>query len=382
MSDRAYEVFHKTKIVLLVVLPLAGTIAAVLFLWERYVFWSDLWILLGMYTVTTMGVTIGYHRMLTHQGFQAPEWLRGIVLVCGAMAYEGQPIAWTTAHIMHHAHSDEEGDPHSPLHGFWHAHFGWLFSSKNFPDPRTCAPHLLEDRTVVFVERLIPLWLFLALLIPYLLGGWTGLLWGGAVRIFLTTHITWSVNSVCHTFGRRPFETTDESRNHWVVGLLGFGEGWHNNHHAFPQSAFHGLRWWQLDCSGLMIRFFEWVGLAWDVQRVSAEMMEGFRRQSDRFRSSAQDLRSQFTVAAERVEGELQVLFSSVIDDSIASVERMELLSLKGRMMERLHAMRHSVSRASHLKRQRIAAYLREVQSLSVQARDKVARLSGPCVVS
>jgi stearoyl-CoA desaturase (delta-9 desaturase) len=127
---------------------------------------------------------------------------------------------------------------------------------------------------VMFMTRTFFVWVALGFVIPYLLGGWTGVLWGGLVRIFLTHHVTWSVNSVCHTFGRRMFETSDESKNQWLVGLLAFGEGWHNNHHAFPRSAFHGLRWWQFDLSAYIIRLLEWTGLAWDVWRVPAESLK------------------------------------------------------------------------------------------------------------
>ena len=164
--------------------------------------------------------------------------------------------------------------------GFFHAHLGWIFTRSD-ADPRTYCRHLLRDRQVMFVSRTHLLWVVLALAIPsaigWLLGGWpgalTGLLWGGLVRQFLTHHITWSVNSVCHTFGRRAFATNDASRNEWIVGLLGFGEGWHNNHHAFPRSAFHGLHWWQFDLSGYVIRGLERLGLAHDVYRVTPEVL-------------------------------------------------------------------------------------------------------------
>jgi stearoyl-CoA desaturase (delta-9 desaturase) len=187
------------------------------------------------------------------------------------MAVEGPAIEWASTHIKHHAHADQEGDPHSPVEGFFHAHLGWMFKD---PDPNTAlyGRHLLHDPLVVFVNRTSVLWVALSLLIPFLIGGWTGLLWGGLVRIFLTHHVTWSVNSVCHTFGKRAFETPDQSHNEWLVGLLAFGEGWHNNHHAFPRSAFHGLRWWQLDLSGSIIWVLERCGLAKEVYRVTPAM--------------------------------------------------------------------------------------------------------------
>lgn len=263
----------KIRMVMAVVGPFLGILLAIVLSWQKYVFGSDMLLLAVMYILTAFGATMGYHRMLTHRGFQAPSWFRGLLLILGCMAFAGsKPDEWAATHIRHHAYSDEEGDPHSPRDGFWHAHFGWLFSQKNYATAEECAPHLLQDPVVMFVSRWSLLWMMLAFLIPFTLGGWTGLLWGGVVRLFLTTHVTWSVNSVCHTFGKRPFATTDESRNHWIVGLLGLGEGWHNNHHAFPQSAFHGLHWWQIDLTGILICTLEWVGLVWNVERVSKEM--------------------------------------------------------------------------------------------------------------
>jgi stearoyl-CoA desaturase (delta-9 desaturase) len=158
------------------------------------------------------------------------------------------------------------------VEGFFHAHVGWLFKDR-MASPEIYAKHLLKDPIVMFVSKTFFLWVGLSLLVPFLIGGWTGLLWGGLVRIFLAHHVTWSVNSVCHTFGKREFETTDQSRNEWLVGLLGFGEGWHNNHHAFPRSAFHGLHWWQFDLSGYVIWTLERIGLVKDVYRVTPEML-------------------------------------------------------------------------------------------------------------
>jgi stearoyl-CoA desaturase (delta-9 desaturase) len=188
------------------------------------------------------------------------------------MAFEGPALSWAATHIKHHAVSDREGDPHSPMDGFFHAHMGWLFS-KQMEDPNVYCRHLVKDPIIAFVSRTFLLWAGLSLVIPFAIGGWHGLIWGGLVRMFLTHHVTWSVNSVCHTFGKRPYETNDASRNEWLVGLLAFGEGWHNNHHAFPRSAIHGLRWWQFDLSGLLIVALEKLGLASDVYRVPPEQL-------------------------------------------------------------------------------------------------------------
>ncbi|HZC08115.1 MAG TPA: acyl-CoA desaturase, partial [Ktedonobacterales bacterium] len=267
---------YQTIVLLIVVVPLLATGLAVRLLWQRAVHWSDLALLAIMYTLVAIGVTVGYHRMLTHRSFTPHPAVKFALLVLGSMALEGDAITWTATHTKHHALADRPGDPHSPLDGFFHAHLGWIFAEPN-ADPTVYCRHLLRDRMVVFVSRTHLLWVALALAIPCAiggaLGGWlgalTGLLWGGLVRQFLTHHVTWSVNSICHTFGKRAFETNDASRNEWIVGLLAFGEGWHNNHHAFPRSAFHGLRWWQFDLAGYVIRLLERLGLAHDVYRVA-----------------------------------------------------------------------------------------------------------------
>src|SRR6266496_2361383 len=257
----------KPFILLVVIVPFLGTVLAMVLLWQRDVHWTDLALLATMYTCTAFGQTIGYHRMLTHRSFRPHPVVKLILLVFGAMAVEAPPVEWAATHIKHHAQSDHEGDPHSPLEGLFHAHLGWLFKDR-FADPHQYARHLLKDPIVVFVNRTFLLWVVLSLVIPFMIGGWTGFLWGALVRIFIGHHVSFSVNSVCHTFGKREFETNDRSHNEWIVGLLAFGEGWHNNHHAFPRSAFHGLHWWQFDLSGYIIWTLERFGLARDVYRV------------------------------------------------------------------------------------------------------------------
>jgi stearoyl-CoA desaturase (delta-9 desaturase) len=258
---------YKAVVLIVVVVPLLATGLAIRLLWARAVHWPDLALLLTMYALVAFGVTVGYHRMLTHRSFRAHPVVKCLLLILGSMSVEGAALQWAATHIKHHALSDREGDPHSPVEGFFHAHIGWMFV-EDLGDPNRYCPHLMKDKLIVFISRTFLLWAILGLVIPFALGGWTGLLWGGLVRIFLTHHVTWSVNSVCHTFGKRAFETTDRSRNEWLVGLLGFGEGWHNNHHAFPRSAFHGLHWWQVDFSGYLIWILERVGLAKEVYRV------------------------------------------------------------------------------------------------------------------
>ena len=262
---------RKIVMLVVVVLPFLATLLAIELLWQRAVNWTDLALLIAFNVIGGLGVTVGFHRMLTHRSFQPHPIVKFIFLVFGSMAVEGPALQWAAIHIKHHAHADRDGDPHSPVEGFWHAHMGWMFKSTD-ADPNTYCRNLVRDPMVVFVSRTFFLWVILSLAIPFAIGGWTGLLWGGLVRIFFTHHITWSVNSVCHTFGKREFETRDQSRNEWIVGLLGLGEGWHNNHHAFPRSAFHGLHWWQFDLSGYVIWTLERAGLVRDVYRVSPAM--------------------------------------------------------------------------------------------------------------
>src|SRR6266508_3490557 len=248
-----------------VVIPLVAVIVAAVMTWERLTTWRDIAILAGMYVLAGLGITVGFHRMLTHRSFEAHPAARFVLLALGSMAGLSGPIRWAAIHIQHHAHSDDDGDPHTPLKGLFHAHMGWFLAGFH------------NDPLVRFFERTFWCWAALGFIIPYLLGGWTGVLWGGWVRVFLAHHVTFSVNSICHTFGQAPFETGDRSRNQWLVGLLAFGEGWHNNHHAFPRSAFHGLRWWQIDLSAYLIVGLERIGLAWNVYRVASAAQEARR---------------------------------------------------------------------------------------------------------
>jgi len=241
-------------------------------LWDRAVNWRDLVLFVGLYVPISLGVTAGFHRMLTHRSFCAHPVVRAVLLVLGSMAVEGPAIQWAANHLKHHALADRTGDPHSPVHGLVHSHLGWLLSHDR-ADPGVFCRALLKDPVVVFVDRTFPVWIVLSLMIPFAIDGWTGLLWGGLVRMFFVHHVTWSVNSVCHTFGRRTYGTTDRSRNQWTVGLLAMGEGWHNNHHAFPRSAVHGLDAWQLDVSAWLIGALERLRLASEVQRITPEAL-------------------------------------------------------------------------------------------------------------
>ena len=260
-------------------------------LWNRELRWRDVAIFLIMYVPTGFGVTIGFHRLLTHRSFKTSAWMRGLLAILGTMAVEGPVISWVADHRKHHAYSDRLGDPHSPhvdhgggwrgaLRGLAHAHVGWLFDHSQRGARERFAPDLLADPVVLFIDRTFVLWCLLGLAIPFGLGvligggvgaGLDGLLWGGAVRIFALHHVTYSINSLCHFFGRRRFATEDHSHNLRWLAPLSFGEAWHNNHHAFPTSAFHGMGRGEVDLSGIVIASMERAGLVWDVQRVGAE---------------------------------------------------------------------------------------------------------------
>jgi stearoyl-CoA desaturase (delta-9 desaturase) len=274
-----------------VFLPFAVFIAAVLVFWGRWVDASDLVAFGLMYVIAGFGVTVGFHRLLTHRSFQTYRPVEYVFAAVGSMSVQGPVIDWVADHRKHHAHADEEGDPHSPhvdfedgwrgaMRGLFHAHMGWLFVTQGQARRRKYAPDLVEDRGMRVLSRSFP-WLALAgLAIPFLVGlaldqtlagALSALLWGGFVRIFLQHHVTWSINSVCHFFGRRRFAVEDESTNVFWLALPSFGESWHHNHHAFPRSARHGLRWWEVDMSALLIRGLERLGLAWNVTRIPLE---------------------------------------------------------------------------------------------------------------
>jgi stearoyl-CoA desaturase (delta-9 desaturase) len=276
-----------------VVIPFAAAIAAVALFWRQLVSPADLAIAAAMYMLTAVGITVGFHRLLTHRSFQTSKPVEYAFAVLGSMAVQGPVISWVSDHRKHHAHTDVEGDPHSPhvghrggllgmLSGLWHAHAGWLMSTQGRADWRRFAPDLYEDQGMRAIGRgFVPL-VLAGLALPAaagylaagtLAGAATGLLWGGLVRVFVLHHFTYSINSLCHVFGNRDFETTDESRNLALIAIPTLGEAWHNNHHAFPTSATHGLGRWQLDVSAIVIDGFEKAGWVWDVVRVTPERM-------------------------------------------------------------------------------------------------------------
>ncbi len=283
----AHETRDRIVLTIITVLPLVSLLVVGWQLWEQALHTSDLIVFAIVYSLTGFGITVGFHRHLTHRAFKAKRPVRGALAILGSAAVEGPVISWVADHRKHHAFTDEPGDPHSPhvghggglrgaLRGLAHAHLGWLYDHSQRALKTRYAPDLMNDSLIRFVDRTFALWVLAGLAVPFGLG-WaiggsihhalTGLLWGGLVRMFVLHHVTYSINSLCHFFGRRDYETDDESRNLAWLAPLSFGESWHNNHHAFPTSARHGLRRWQIDSGAAVIWVLEKLGLAWDVVR-------------------------------------------------------------------------------------------------------------------
>lgn len=285
----------KISMILAVVFPFLGLVFAIVQLWTvGLVDGFYLALFFGGWIATGLGITVGYHRLLTHRSFDTYPWVRACWAFIGSLAVQGSPLYWCAVHRKHHELSDKPGDPHSPhqhgegfwnsLYGLYHSHVGWLFGdtwTKN--EMERYIPDLMREPSMVFVHRFYFLWVVVSLTLPAAIAGivygtWTaaflGLVWGGLARVFFVHHVTWSINSICHTFGKRDFETTDLSRNNVICGILGHGEGWHNNHHAFPTSARHGLKWWQFDTSWLVIRTLQAFGLAWNLRTPAAKLIE------------------------------------------------------------------------------------------------------------
>ena len=288
--DRKKLAENRLGLLLVSVIPLVGFAVAIWTLWGRGLSLTDGGIALGLYAFTGLGVTVGFHRMLAHKTFDAPEPVRAVLAVAGSMSLEMTAIDWAATHRRHHAYSDKPGDPHSPhlqaengwrgvLKGLWYAHMGWLFSNER-TDRQRWTPDLLKDPTIMRISALFPVFVVTSFVMPAVLGlvitrSFTGMLtaflWGGLARIFLLHHVTFSINSLCHFFGKRPYETKERSVNVWPLALLSFGESWHNNHHAFPGSAYLGLRGWQPDPGKWLLHVLAAVGLARNIKRPTRE---------------------------------------------------------------------------------------------------------------
>ncbi|MBW3659470.1 MAG: acyl-CoA desaturase [Actinobacteria bacterium] len=300
-EDPRAERVQKITMLIVTVLPLVGVVAAMVQLWGWGITPVDFSIFLGFYVLTGLGITVGYHRLFTHKSFDAPKPVRIFWAIAGSLAVQGSVIDWVATHRRHHAFSDEFGDPHSPhldaadgfkgvFRGLYHAHLGWMFNTET-TSAETWAPDLLQEDAIVRIDRAFPKLIIATFVLPAIIGGlvtmsfWgavSAAIWGGLVRMFLLHHVTWAINSICHFYGTRPFESRDEARNNPIMALLAFGEGWHNAHHAFPASARHGLRWWEFDASWITIRTMQVLGLARNIKLPSSTQLARKRRRAHR----------------------------------------------------------------------------------------------------
>jgi stearoyl-CoA desaturase (Delta-9 desaturase) len=284
---------QRRLVLIVTVIPFAGFLAAVWTLWGTGLSMLDASIFLATYCFAGLGVTVGFHRLFTHKSFDATPWFKNLLAIAGSMAIQGPVIRWVADHRRHHAFADQPGDPHSPhldegpgirgvAKGLWHAHIGWFFDDEQ-TSARRWAPDLVKDPAMRRIDSLFPLWAVLSFGLPPLIG-WTvtgtlrgavtAFLWGSLVRIFFLHHVTWSVNSICHFYGQRPYKTTDFSTNNWLLSIVSFGESWHNNHHAFPTSAVHGIGRGQIDLSAGAIRVLQKVGIARDVKVATEKQLD------------------------------------------------------------------------------------------------------------
>ncbi|HEY8827907.1 MAG TPA: acyl-CoA desaturase [Jatrophihabitantaceae bacterium] len=278
-----------------VIVPFLAFAAAIPVAWGWGLGWTDLVLFLAFYIPSGLGITVGYHRLFTHSSFKANRPLRIGLAIAGSLAIEGPVIRWVADHRRHHAFSDKEGDPHSPwrygetvpalMKGLGYAHIGWMFDVEHTNRDKY-TPDLMRDEDIARVDRLFPLWAAISLLAPAVLGGlitwsWAGALsayfWASLVRIFVLHHVTWSINSICHAIGQRPFATRDKSANFWPLAILSFGESWHNMHHADPTSARHGVLRGQIDESARVIWLFEKLGWATEVRWPKPERLAKLR---------------------------------------------------------------------------------------------------------
>jgi stearoyl-CoA desaturase (delta-9 desaturase) len=284
---------QRRLVLVVTIVPFLGFLAAVWTLWGTGLSMLDASIFLATYCFTGLGVTIGFHRLFTHKSFEAKPWFRNVLAIAGSMAIQGPVIRWVADHRRHHAFADQPGDPHSPhldegpgvkgvAKGLWHAHVGWFFDDEQ-TSARRWAPDLVKDPGMRRIDTLFPLWAVLSFGLPPLMGflvsgtlqgAVTAFLWGSLVRIFFLHHVTWSVNSICHFYGERPYKTKDFSTNNWLLSLVSFGESWHNNHHAFPTSAVHGIGKGQIDLSAGVIRFLQKVGIAADIKVADGKQID------------------------------------------------------------------------------------------------------------
>jgi stearoyl-CoA desaturase (Delta-9 desaturase) len=296
LTDGRKSDTEQALVIAFMVLPLLALAAAVPLAWGWGLTWLDVGLASAFYVLSGLGITVGFHRYFTHGSFKAARPLRIALAVAGSIAFQGGVVGWVADHRRHHAFSDKDGDPHSPwlfgtgpaavARGFWHSHMGWLLQ-RDRTNARRFAPDLLADSDIAAVDRLFVLLTLTSLGLPALIGGlvtwswWgavTALFWAGLVRVAVLHHVTWSINSICHMVGDRPFAARDRSANVWWLAVLSFGESWHNLHHADPTCARHGVKRGQVDISARIIRVFEKLGWAHSVRWPTARRLERLTR--------------------------------------------------------------------------------------------------------
>ncbi|MBK7704528.1 MAG: fatty acid desaturase [Acidobacteria bacterium] len=264
ISSAKSQKIHWNTIVAVVLFHVGAVAAFFTFSWQNFAGFVLLW-----WVANSLGIGLGYHRLLTHRGFQSPKWFEYLLTFFGTMALQSGAISWVTTHRLHHAFTDTDKDPHSPVGGFWWSHIGWIFKGTAQIQPEATmmrySPDLMKDRVHRVMNQYYWVTSILTGVACFLIGGWGMLFWAVGLRTVFGWHTTWFVNSVTHLWGSRRFETRDTSTNNGIVAALTFGEGWHNNHHAFPRSARHGLTWREFDFNWLQIKTLEKLGLANDV---------------------------------------------------------------------------------------------------------------------
>ena len=296
VEHEEFKLIQKVHASLIVVVPTIGTIYALYLAWNYGVTVTDILLLLVFYCFTMLGITLGYHRLFSHRSFKAKTWFRVLLAIAGSTAAQGSVVYWVSNHRRHHQYTDLPGDLHSPyvrdegemdiVTGFWHSHMGWTFGHR-MTNALMFAKDIYRDNAISRANRLYYVWVFGGLILPAVIGGlisgtwyggFTGFLWGGLVRLFLAYHFVNGIDSVTHIFGTQPFKSDDHSVNNAVWAVATLGEGWHNNHHAFPTSAVLGLEWYQVDPGAWVLKVMRAIGQVWDIQVPTAEMIAAKRR--------------------------------------------------------------------------------------------------------
>ncbi len=274
---------NQIAVTLVALIPFLLTAFAVTWaIMTQHLSWLVVGIWAGMQLIGGIGITLGYHRMMTHRAFKAKAPVRAFFLWAGLQALQGGPASWAATHRRHHALADQPGDPHSPLDGLWHSHVGWMVKG-NMVHSGPAYDRMMRDPVVRFFEKTQLLWYILTFVGPGLIAlaitgnwgmFWQAVLWAGVVRVFIMHHVTWSINSICHVWGARPYDSPDVARNNAIFGVAGYGEGWHNNHHAFPDSAYLGHRWYQIDLGKYVLLALRPFGLVYDLKIPTKEQRQ------------------------------------------------------------------------------------------------------------